>query len=78
MLLNSTSLFSKVSLVLQILKIRKAREYGTFWKMWFGWHELGNKYWTLSVGFLYRSVLIPLFDTVMVMSKYVVLLPSTL
>ena len=38
--------------------MRKAREKGILLVTWVGWQELVSKYWFLSVGFLYRSIII--------------------
>ena len=38
--------------------------------VWFGWHELGSRYWFLSVGFFYRSTEILLFFIDREVSRY--------
>ena len=56
--LSSENRFSLSSLKVHILTILSASEYGIFLVTCVGWHELGNKYWFLSVSFQYRSVTI--------------------
>ena len=54
--LISWSLLSLFSGSLQILIILMLNPKGMAFLVWAGWHELGNKYWFLSVSFLNKSV----------------------
>ena len=68
--LSSWNLVSLCFFSVQTLTILRAKENGMFWVVWFGWHELGSRYWFLSVGFLYRSTEILLFFIDREVSRY--------
>ena len=61
--------FSFVLYSLQILVILRACENGIFSGTWAGWHELVKRYWFLSVGLRYKSVITLPFFIVQLVSK---------
>ena len=55
-------IFCLISGFVQILRILRHSEHGILVVVCLGWHELGSKYWFLSVFFLYRSIsILPFF-----------------
>ena len=66
---SSQKRFSLSISSLHILVILRACEYGILSVTLAGWHELVNRYWFRSVGFLYKSVLILQFFIVQSVSK---------